>query len=161
MDLRLRGLLTALSTDGLGDTEWTEYVAMTIAGPPPASWRHEDSQRYDATVRELGATMRRVEALTFEHRASDAESFDAYRVTVTHSDGTETADMVTIPDHLKTSLEPQLQRLLQAAETSTGSRHAARKALLALLAETSIDTHRDTPAVELDKRSGTKDGTHG
>lgn len=135
IDQRLRALLAALVDQGKDDLGWAEYVAMTVVGPATGSWTDDERLRFLASIKELGGTLRRIEAIYFDRLALDDESFDALRLTITRSDGLEVARVVGLDERthalVDNCLDDVLARIGLDVENSTN----AVELLLAALAE--------------------------
>lgn len=50
---------------------------------PPSAWDDDERLKFLGAVKELGGTLRRIEALHFERLADDGEPFEAFRHTFT------------------------------------------------------------------------------
>lgn len=138
LDPGVRAFASAVSSALDDDDAWTEYVAMTVSGVPPRAWNDDDRARFFATVRDVGGTFRRLEALNHEKLAIDDEDsagFDAVRITLTRPGGRESARVVWVDDTRRAALSPVLERALASASEVTGAPVSARELLLALLAE--------------------------
>jgi hypothetical protein len=136
LDQRVARFLVALSAEISDDDSWTEYVGMNVAGSPPAAWVDEDRRRFFATIHDLGSTFRRLEALNVDVR-SRGEGFEALRVTVTRTDGKESANVVWMDESRRESVqkfvESSIDGLVQ--EDVELSRAEARELLMAMLAQ--------------------------
>ena len=66
-----------------------------VAGSPPSAWTDEDKRRFEVTMRDLGASFRRIEALHADVRANGG-SFEAMRVAVDFTGGGEVTRLLTI-----------------------------------------------------------------
>jgi hypothetical protein len=134
LDIRLRSLLASLADAQKDRESWLEYVAMTVAGPA-AAWDDDGRLRFLSSVRELGGTLRRIEAINFERLADDGEPFDARRWTATAADGSERARIVAVDDRAFRRLGGRLKKLLDDLTAETGSRAVAVETVLAGLDE--------------------------
>jgi hypothetical protein len=134
LDMRLRSMLASLADTQKDREGWLEYVAMTVGGPA-ASWDDDGRLRFLSSIRELGGTLRRIEAINFERLADDGEPFDARRWTVTASDGSERARVVAVDDRARLRLGERLKKLVDDLTEETGSRAAAVDTILAGLDE--------------------------
>ena len=143
LDLRLKGLLSALLDEAKDEIGWAEYVAMTIVGPPSGSWADDDRLRYLASVRELGGTLRRIEAIYFDRLAIDEVAFDALRLTVTRPNGTEIARVVGLDERMLALLNPQLDELLEKIVEKVGDTTIATEYLLAALSNRMLTADND------------------
>jgi hypothetical protein len=132
LDPRLRSFVAALLAP-LEREEWLVYVAATVAGSPPESWTNDDLAKFSRSLRELGATLRRIEALHYDRRATEGLPFDALRVTFTRPDGVEDARVVWTSDEVRAILEPVVREVLDRAAEVTGSVTGGLDTLLALL----------------------------
>ena len=136
LDQRVARFLVALSAEISDDDGWTEYVGMNVAGSPPAAWVDEDRRRFFATIHDLGSTFRRLEALNVDIR-SRGEGFEALRVTVTRTDGKESANVVWMDESRRKSVQKfvndSIDGLLQ--EDTELTRPEARELLMAMLAQ--------------------------
>lgn len=138
LDPVVRAFASAVSSSLEDDDAWTDYVAMIVSGVPPRAWNDDDRARFFATVRDVGGTFRRLEALNHDKLAIDAEDragFDAVRITLTRPGGRESARVVWVDNTRRAALGPVLERALASAAQVTGAPVLAREFLLALLAE--------------------------
>ena len=133
IDPRVARLLVALAADIPGDDEWAEYVAMNVTGTPPTAWSDDDRRRFFTTLHDVGSTFRRLEALNADLRSRD-DGFDALRVTVTRSDGQESARVVWVDETRRTALSELTEELIGRATAFVSSEAEARDLLLGLLA---------------------------
>ncbi len=135
LDPRLRALLAAVSDNQKDRDGWLEYVAMTVAGPPSA-WDDDERLKFLGAVKELGGTLRRIEALHFERLVHDGEPFQALRHTFTKPDGTERARVVASDERIRARLGGRLDDLLTVlTEELDGDAEAALDTLLAGIAD--------------------------
>ena len=89
--------MLALANDGVGsDADWIAAVATVVARKAPAEWTDDDHLRFDRELPERLAAFHRLVALHAERRVDGGGPFDALRVTVTRSDGSEYIRMVGI-----------------------------------------------------------------
>jgi hypothetical protein len=141
VDPRLKAFLVALGRTELDGHEWLENVAMVVAdGVPPRNWTDEKAVRYRLNMAELGGALRRVQALLYEHLASGGDEFEAYRVTVTRTDGHEQSQVVWIGEREREKVTGVLEDALAQATARLGSVSAARDLLMALLADERFST---------------------
>ena len=70
------------------DTDWIRTVAMALTDKAPAEWTDGDLLRFRRELPQQVAAFQRLVALHAAHRASGGP-FDALRVTITRSDGSE------------------------------------------------------------------------
>lgn len=139
LDPRVARLVVALAADIPGDDEWTEYVALNVAGTPAAAWTDDDRSGFMTVIRELGGTFRRIEALNADLRSQNGP-FEALRVTVTRPDGSEIAKLVWVDDDRRQLVANGLQDLLGRLDGQLGrSQSEVRDVLLALLAEEEVE----------------------
>jgi len=94
LDPRLRSFLVTAVEDGLDRTDWLEAIALNAVGKPVRTWRDQDWPAFVAAVTQLGGTLKRLEALNYEHIAQGSTEFAARRVTITKPDGTETSTIL-------------------------------------------------------------------
>jgi hypothetical protein len=136
LDQRVARFLVALSAEISDDDSWTEYVGMNVAGSPPAAWVDEDRRRFFATIHDLGSTFRRLEALNVDMR-SRGEGFEALRVTVTRTDGKESANVVWMDESRRESVQKIVESSIDGLtqEDVDLTRAEARELLMALLAQ--------------------------
>ena len=131
---RLRSLFEALRADSLAEQEWAEYVAMVVTGSAPNSWTDEHADSYSAQIAELGAALRRLEALHFQRAAEQHDGFEPIRVTTTRPDGKESALIVGVAEKHAAAVEEAMNAAVDKLAEAIGSRHQAQAALLATLA---------------------------
>ena len=141
LDQRVARFLVALSAEISDDDSWTEYVGMNVAGSPPAAWVDEDRRRFFATIHDLGSTFRRLEALNVDVR-SRGEGFEALRVTVTRTDGKESANVVWMDESRRKSVQKFVDDSIDGLvnEDTELTRTEARELLMALMAQAEFAT---------------------
>lgn len=135
-DQNMRTFVAALVADMEGDDEWIEYVAMMVGGSPPESWTDEDRRRALARLQDVAGTFTRLAALHHAHLAdTGAVPFDAFRMAITHTDGTEDVRLLAIDTPRRDAWHAKLLPLLSEAAVEAGSFAAARDELMAALAQ--------------------------
>lgn len=82
-DKDMKPFLVALAADLGDDSSWIEYVAMTLTGTPPASWKDWHHGLFENKLYEMAGRFRRLAALRF------SKGDDALLLTVTRPDGAE------------------------------------------------------------------------
>ena len=136
LDPEVRTFVLALANDSAGsDTDWIAAIATVVARKAPAEWTDEDRLRFRRELPERLAAFHRLVALHAERRADGGGPFDALRVTVTRSDGSEHIRLVGIDASKRTDLEGALDGVLADLAPITGSAQRAEQSLLALLSE--------------------------
>ncbi len=130
LDPDVRAFILALAKDTVeSKTDWVEAVATVVAKKAPAEWTDEDLLRFGNELHEKFASFHRLLALHHERRALSSEPFDAFRWTVTRSDGVEQPLLVS-DDHPSM---PDAERALEELTSIVGSRQQAQRAILAAL----------------------------
>lgn len=94
LDPKLRSFLFTATEDTLDEEDWLEAIALTALDRPVRSWRDQDWPAFVAAATQLGGTLKRLEALNYEHIAQGSTEFSARRVTITNPDGTETSTIL-------------------------------------------------------------------
>ena len=136
LDPEVRAFILSLANDTVeSDTDWVKAVATVVAKKAPAEWTDDDLLRFWRELHEKFAAFHRLLALHHDRRAHGGEPFDAYRVTVTRSDGVEQPLLVGIDQELRPDAERALDEALKKFTKLTGSRGRAQHTLLALLGE--------------------------
>ena len=136
LDPEARAFVLALANEGAGsDTDWIAAIATVVARKAPAEWTDEDRLRFRRELPERLAAFHRLVALHAEQRAGGGGPFDALRVTVTRSDGSEYIRLVGIDAQKRPELEGTLESVLADLAPITGSAQRAEQSLLALLSE--------------------------
>lgn len=140
LDPEMKAFLLTVASDGLdADSDWAQAVATVLVKKAPAEWSDNDLRLYRLEIHERFAAFHRLAALHHERRATDG-AFDAYRVTLTHSDGREENRLVSLDPMLRSAAEDALREFTQTA----GSPVRAHHALLALVGEQLLaDTDAD------------------
>ena len=136
LDPEVRAFVLSLANDAVeSDTDWVKAVTTVVAKKAPAEWTDDDRLRFWRELHEKFAAFRRLLALHHDRRAHGGDPFDAYRVTVTRSDGAEQPLLVGIDQELRPAAERALDDALTKFTEITGSQRRAQHALLALLGE--------------------------
>ena len=136
LDSEVRAFILSLANDTVeSDTDWVKSVATVVAKKAPAEWSDNDLLRFWRDLHEKFAAFHRLLALHHDRRAHGGEPFDAYRVTVTRSDGVEQPLLVGVDQELRPHAERALDDALAKFTAITGSHRRAQHTLLALLGE--------------------------
>ena len=142
LDKSLQSFVVAIQRDELSSREWLENLAMvTLDGSPARSWNDEDINLFSVKIYELGGALKRLQALLYERLSKDETPFEAIRITLTHPDGSEEVDVVSITKQEKTQVASVMSGVREKLESMFGSSSAGKSALLAWLTseETSIE----------------------
>lgn len=94
LDARLRAFLVTACEDALDNGDWLEAVALTAVDKPVRAWRDQDWPAFVAAATQLGGSLKRLEALNYEHIAQGSTEFTARRFTITNPDGTESSTIL-------------------------------------------------------------------
>ena len=130
LDPDVRAFILALANDAVeANKDWVKAVATVVVKKAPAEWTDEDLLRFWNELHEKFASFHRLLALHYERRALSSEPFDAFRWTVTRSDGVEQPLLVS-DDHPSM---PDAERALEELTRIAGSQQQAHRALLAAL----------------------------
>ena len=136
LDPEVRAFILSLANDTVeSDTDWVKAVATVVAKKAPAEWSDDDLLRFWRDLHEKFAAFHRLLALHHDRRARGGDPFDAYRVTVTRSDGVEQPLLVSVDQELRPDAERALDDALKKFTEITGSQRRAQHTLLALLGE--------------------------
>ena len=136
LDPTVRAFVLTLANDGVeSDIDWIKAVATVVAKKAPAEWTDDDLARFRHEFPQQIAAFQRLVALHAEHRASGSGPFNALRVTITRSDGSEHVRLVSIDQNQRDYADKALDGVLEELGEITGSPNRAHKVLLALLGE--------------------------
>ena len=117
-----------------------------VAKKAPSEWGDEDLSRFRRELLTRVAAFQRLVALHAENRADGGGPFDALRVTLTRSDGSEHVRLVGIDENERSEAETALDAAVGDLTELTGSRHRAHKVLLALLGERLLPERAESDA---------------
>ena len=150
LNAEVRAFVLTLSNNTVEtNAEWIQAIATVVTKKAPAEWSDRDRERFRHDLGPLVAAFQRLVALHAEHKAARGGPFDAYRVTVTRSDGTEYVRLVGIDDDHRHQLNEALSETIEKLARITGSSQRAHTAMLALLGERLMPERSNVPtAVE-------------
>ena len=158
----VRAFVLTLANDALDSkADWINAVATVVVQKAPAEWTDEDLQRFRRELPQQVAAFQRLVALHAGHRADGGGAFQALRVTVTRSDGTEHNRLIGVDEGQRRRANEGLDRTLEELARSIGSPNQAQNALLAVLSERLLDAQIDLEGPEMDKKSTPADITDG
>lgn len=144
LDPTVRAFVLTLANDSVdNDLDWIKAVATVVAKKAPAEWTDDDLQRFRRELPEQLAAFQRLVALHADQRADGGGPFDALRVTVTRSDGSEHVRLVAVDHNDRHHLERALNGVIEELAELTGSHQRAQHALLALLGERLLPDRSD------------------
>jgi len=150
LDKSLHSFVVAIQRDELSNQEWLENLAMvTLDGTPARSWNDEDINLFAVKIYEMGGALKRLQALLYDRLSKDETPFEAIRITLTHPDGSEKVDVVSITEQEKIQITCVMSSVTEQLESMFGSSSAGKSALLAWL--TSEETVTEKVAIEKGK----------
>ena len=115
--------------------QWLEAVIMIVADKPAESWKDDDVTKFELRLSDLSRRFKNLEALKTSVRASNQNGFEAKRMTVTRSDGSEVHQMIWLDHNQQDKAAPLVEEIL-----SKYSDPQLRHALLIHLAEELFDS---------------------
>lgn len=131
LDPRLRAFLLTATEVSLDDDDWLEAIALNALDRPVRTWRDQDWPAFVAAATQLGSTLKRLEALNYDHIAQGSTEFTARRVTITNPDGTETSTILVSREGDDQAVDEVATRMLSDARRQLPSHvHAALVARL-------------------------------
>lgn len=115
LEPRLRAFLLTASEEALEDADWLEAVALNAVDKPVRNWRDQDWPAFVAAATQLGGTLKRLEALNFEHLAQGSAEFSARRFTITNPDGSESSAILVSREGEDQAIDEFVARVVAAA----------------------------------------------
>ena len=101
-DQKMKVFLTAVSSDVLEkDEDWINYVALSLTDVPMISWKDDERDMFENSLEAVSGKFKRLASI---HFANVSKNFikPSYQVTVTHADGSEHHNVVSLrPDQKK------------------------------------------------------------
>ena len=136
LDPEVRAFVLSLANDTIeSDTDWVKAIATVVAKKAPAEWTDNDLLRFWRELHDRFAAFHRLLALHHDRRAHSGEPFEAYRWTVTRSDGAEQPLLVSLDREFRRKATRAFDDALAELAAITGSQQRAQHTLLTLLGE--------------------------
>ena len=136
LDPGVRAFVLALKGDAAKpDTEWSSTIATVVSKKAPKEWTDQDLTRFQYELRVQVEAFQRLLALHVDSRAKGGGPFQAFRVTITRSDGREHDRLVAVDENDRPIAKKIFEDALARLERDLGSYEQAEKALLACLGE--------------------------
>jgi hypothetical protein len=134
LDKSLQAFVVAIQRSELSNQEWLENLAMvTLNGSPARSWSDDEINQFTLKIFEIGGALKRLQALLYDRLSRDESPFEAIRITMTHPDGSEEVDVLSISQQEKGQISKVMSDALSNMELMFGSTTAAKSALMAWL----------------------------
>lgn len=136
LDPEVRAFVLSLANDTIeSDTDWVKAVATVVAKKAPAEWTDNDLLHFWRELHEKFAAFHRLLALHHDRRAHGGDPFEAYRWTVTRSDGAEQPLLVSMDSEFRPEATRAFDDVVAKLVAITGSQQRAQHTLLTLLGE--------------------------
>lgn len=116
LDPRLRTFLITSTEEELDENDWLEAIALNVLDKPVRAWRDQDWPAFVSAASQLGGTLKRLEALNYEHIAQGSTEFTARRFTITNPDGTETSAILVSQDGDDRAVDDVASRMVAEAK---------------------------------------------
>lgn len=152
VEASLNRFARAAADEAVGDRQWLEAIVMVIADKPAESWKDEDMTRFELNLSDLSRRFKNLEALQATVKATSKGGFEARRITVTRSDGTEVNKMIWANDEHQAKVDPSIDDIFKQFPDPQ-----LREALLTRLTERMFDeseSEQDNPPEKVTDRSG-------
>ena len=136
-DQKMKIFLTALTTDTLErDEDWINYVALSLTNIPPMSWKDDDRELFENNLMEISNKFKRLASI---HFANISENFanPSYQVIVTHADGRERHNIVSLRPEQKKRLESMANEIIRNMKKKEFSSKDILSSLVAILSSKS------------------------
>ncbi len=137
-DQRMKVFLTALSSDVLErDEDWINYVALSLTDVPMISWKDGDREMFENNLVAMSSKFKRLASI---HFADVADNFvkPSYQVTVTHADGSEHHNVVSLRPEQKKAMKIIAQDVVKMIKKK-GFKDKDMSALIAILSSKATD----------------------
>ncbi len=131
-DQKMKVFLTALSSDVLEkDEDWINYVALSLTDVPMMSWKDDDRKMFKNNLIEMSRKFKRLASIHFSD-ISDNFVKPSYQVTVTHADGREHHNVVSLRPKQKEEMQIIVQDIIKMIKKK-GFKDKDMSALIAIL----------------------------
>ena len=131
-DMNMKIFLTAISSDTLErDEDWINYIALSLTDVPIASWSDNHHELFENNLVEISEKFKRLASIHFA-KVSDNFIKPSYQVTITHADGTEHYNVVSLQFKQKKEIETMTNQIMQNMKTN-GFTDKDVNALIAML----------------------------
>ncbi len=121
--------------NSMTDGEWISRVATVISKKAPTEWTDRDLNWFKIVLGTHVNAFQRLVALHADYCSWGGGSSRGFRVTLTAPNGREHNRLISVDDADRVLVEEELDQCLAKLEPALGSRHQARKSILALLGE--------------------------
>ena len=140
----VRAFVLTLANDTVKtDSDWIKAVATVVSQKAPAEWADDDLQRFKSELPQQVKAFQRLVVLHADQRAAGDGSFQALRLIVTRSDGTEHHQLVDVDQNQRPRIDEELDRTINSLVRIMGSPNRAHNALLAVLGDRLLATQND------------------
>jgi len=147
LDPEVRAFVLALGNDSVeSDADWINAIATVVARKTPAEWADDDYSRFSRELPEQVAAFHRLTALHADRRAQGGGPFDAYRMTITRSDGSEHVRLLAVDHEQRAQVDQAIDEAVEDVARLVGSPQRAHQALLARLGERLMPPRHDLAA---------------
>jgi energy-coupling factor transporter ATP-binding protein EcfA2 len=143
LDKSLQTFVVAIQRKELSNQEWLENLAMvTLDGSPARSWGDDEINSFALRIYQIGGALKRLQSLLYDRLSRDETPFEAIRITLTHPDGSEDVNILSITQHEKQQISEAMAKVIGNIESMFGSNSAAKSALMAWLASAPEDAQK-------------------
>jgi hypothetical protein len=145
IDPRLKSFVLAAANAEVEDREWINSLVMIIADRPSETWTDDDVLSFELHLSDFARRFANLEALQKESVRDGREGFEARRITVTSSDGSEVHRLVWIGRDEANFVEQKVRELLNHLEGLSDEHQ--RHAIAMALAEEMLSSSRTTTEI--------------
>ena len=129
-DEKMRKFLVAVSTDALERNEdWINYVAMSITDSPMINWTDRERDMFENNLKEISAKFQNLASIHFA-KASQNFVKPSYQLTLTHANGHENKNVISVrPEQQK-----KIEKVIKALDQEMKRHGLGKKDINALIA---------------------------
>ncbi len=111
-DHKMKVFLTVVSSDTIDrEEDWISYIALSLTDVPPESWKDDQCELFENNLAEVSRRFKRLASMNFSD-VSDNFVKPSYQITVTHADGREHNNIVSLKPEQKKKMEKIVNKIL-------------------------------------------------
>lgn len=135
IDTQLKGFCMRVLDDSKNDSLWLEAIATFVSGKPPSAWSDNDLFGFNIKLKQLEATIQRLEILSLAIKKENFSNSDVVRLGVTTNKGVDLECITEIKEEQKMKIDSAIFTIQKLLIEKFGNDDKAKIAAIARLSE--------------------------
>lgn len=135
IDTQIKGFCIRILDDSKNDSAWLEAIVTFVSGKPPSSWSDNDIFGFNMKLKQLEATLQRLEILSYTIEKEKFHNNDVVRLGITTNKGVDLECITEIKEEQQMKIDSAVLAIQKLLSDKLGNDDKVKIATIAKLSE--------------------------